>query len=183
MPRTEQYREEFMRNLPRVLVRLADRCLDLPKVDSEHMEATPVLESLYFRKEESVIEVQELRDRTQEQFDEQERKIEAESQRSTEPWWATEDDHDAGSPRFESYLRDVAESEAEIKAKVQEMKPWRDRLRVQLAVIDEFLAKAAEKTFPGGPKDRLGRRPGAPLPTTRELLDPTENVERFLGSE
>ena len=113
---------------------------------------------------------------------EQEQRIEAESQRSTEPWWATEDDHDAGSPRFDTYLRDVAETEAEIKNRVEEMKPWRDRLRVHLAVIDEFLAKAAEQTLPGGPKDRLGRRPGDPLPTTRELLYPTDRIEKFLGS-
>jgi hypothetical protein len=172
-----------MHNLPRVLVRLADRCLDLPTLDSEDMTAGPVIERLYFKMAEAKLEVQELRDQTQEQLQEQERKIEAESQRSTEPWWATEDDHDAGSPRFESYLRDVAEAETEIKAKVQEMKPWRDRLRVQLAIIDEFLAKAAEKTFPGGPKDHLGRRPGDPLPTTRELRDHTERVDAFLGSE
>ena len=176
-----EYQQEYLQNLPHELVRLVDKCQVLPHVEPDGASECAFAEALYFSMEETKLEVLKLRTAHTERIEELRQRIVAVQETSTKPGWATEDDCDAGSDRFDEYCREVKEAENQIQAQVKDLKVALRRLQIERAIIEEILVKVARKNFPGGPKSQ-GRRPGDPLPTTRELLDPSPRVRRFLES-
>ena len=177
----ETIRADFLRQLPSAVEALVQACYGLPHVEEGGAEDRPVTEYMFFKKEEAVVRVQELRAERQAKIKKIEQEIEKIRNTSTEPRWATEDDQDAGSDRFDAYCRDKWAKEKDIKGQIRELEDGQiAAIQVEIQLIDEFLAKAAEKRFPRTPHNEYGRKPGEKVNyDPRAWRD--EKVRRFLG--
>ena len=171
-------REEFLRDLPRELEELVEACSVLPSVPNDG-SAGPFTDSLYFKAAEARLKVEGLLQQRQERIDHLKEAIETERQTSTEPWWAREEDHWAGTERFGEYCQDVRAKEKEIEDNIRKLKDQIATIRVEMQVIEEFLDKAAQKKFPRTPLDEFGRKPGEKVEyDARKWRD--KKVKRFL---
>ena len=169
----EELRAHFVSNPPAPVQTLVDACRMLPDVEPDGSSECPFAESLYFKKEEAVLRVQEMRGARKEDIKELQKAIEEVQNSSTEPSWATEFDKVAHTPNFDHYYNQKCEMEERVRVKVGELKEQIWWQRVLIDVIDEFLEKAAQKKFPGVPRDRYGKAPGEKV-----VYDPRADMEK-----
>jgi hypothetical protein len=175
----DRHRAEFLENLPPALEKLVDACRILPRVEPDGSSPCGFARQLFAQKEDAVIPVRKLRAEREARIAEIEKSIEADRNASTEPWWATEDDKIACTPRFDSYCNQKWAKEAEIEQRICESREWIARLEFEIDIIDEFLARAAERTYPGEPSIASGQASGKEAPfDPRAWRD--QNVQKFL---
>jgi len=175
----KEYRADFLRYLPRAVEVLVNKCRVLPPVEPDGSSDCPFAERLYFEKEEAVLDVKQLRADREKDIKGLERSIEEVQNTSTEPWWANEDDKIAHTPHFEGYCRDKWAKEEEIRVEARRLRDSIFRLRIDIEMIDEFLAKAAKKRFPRTPRDQYGNAPGQKV-VRDPIADRDKDIRKFL---